>query len=130
MPPEPEKLSEPKKKKEKKPKLPKVDSSRKSLEMFRQGMSVADIAKERSLAISTIFSHLTKFIITGEIQPEKLIGNKERFAEVMDYLESHGEYESMSQLFADAEGKFSYDELKVGVAFMEKMQEVEQGKTE
>lgn len=130
VPPEPEKLSEPKKKKEKKPKLPKVDSSRKSLEMFRQGMSVADIAKERSLAISTIFSHLTKFIITGEIQPEKLIGNKERFAEVMDYLESHGEYESMSQLFADAEGKFSYDELKVGVAFMEKMQEVEQGKTE
>ena len=49
------------------------------------------------------------------------IGSKARFAEVMDYLESHGEYGSMSQLFVDADGKFSYDELRIGVAFMEKM---------
>ena len=87
-----------------------------------QGMSVEEIAKERSLIVSTIFSHLTRFIATGEIQPEALIGSKARFAEVMDYLESHGEYGSMSQLFADADGKFSYDELRVGVAFMEKME--------
>ena len=129
VPPEPEKLSEPKKKKEKKPKLPKVDSSRKSLEMFRQGMSVEDIAKERSLAISTIFSHLTKFIITCEIQPEELIG-KEKFSEIMDFLESHSFSGSVSPLYAEAEGKYSYEELRVGLAFMEKMQEVEQGKTE
>ena len=110
-----------KKAKEKKEKPAKGDSYRKSLEMFKQGMSVEEIAKERSLIVSTIFSHLTRFIATGEIQPEELIGSKARFAEVMDYLESHGEYGSMSQLFADADGKFSYDELRVGVAFMEKM---------
>ena len=127
--PELEKLPEPKKKKEKKPKSPKVDSSRKSLEMFRQGMSVEDIAKERSLSISTIFSHLTKFIITGEIQPEELIG-KEKFSEIMDFLESHSFSGSVSPLYAEAEGKYSYEELRVGLAFMEKMQEVEQGKTE
>lgn len=112
-----------KKSKEKKEKPAKGDSFRKSLEMFKQGMSIEEIAKERSLAVSTIFSHLTRYIATGEIQPEELIGDKEKFAEVMDYLESHGEYGSMSQLFADADGKFSYDELRVGVAFLEKMRE-------
>ena len=64
-----------KKSKEKKEKPAKGDSYRKSLEMFKQGMSVEEIAKERSLIVSTIFSHLTRFIATGEIQPEALIGS-------------------------------------------------------
>ncbi|MBQ5424374.1 MAG: HRDC domain-containing protein, partial [Bacteroidales bacterium] len=82
--PELEKLPEPKKAK---PKPSKGDSFKKSFEMFKQGMSVADIAKERSLVESTVYSHLTRFIKTGEIQPEELIG-KEKFSEIMDFLES------------------------------------------
>ena len=125
--PELEKLPEPKK--AKKPKPSKGDSFKKSFEMFKQGMSVADIAKERSLVESTVYSHLTRFIKTGEIQPEELIG-KEKFSEIMDFLESHSFSGSVSPLYAEAEGKYSYEELRVGLAFMEKMQEVEQGKTE
>lgn len=117
--PELEKL--PKPKKAKKPKPSKGDSFKKSFEMFKQGMSVADIAKERSLVESTVYSHLTRFIKTGEIQPEELIG-KEKFSEIMDFLESHSFSGSVSPLYAEAEGKYSYEELKVGLAFMEKMQ--------
>ena len=75
--PELEKLPEPKK--AKKPKPSKGDSFKKSFEMFKQGMSVADIAKERSLVESTVYSHLTRFIKTGEIQPEELIGKRVLF---------------------------------------------------
>lgn len=117
--PELEKLPEPKK--AKKPKPSKGDSFKKSFEMFKQGMSVADIAKERSLVESTVYSHLTRFIKTGEIQPEELIG-KEKFSEIMDFLESHSFSGSVSPLYAEAEGKYSYEELRVGLAFMEKMQ--------
>ena len=117
--PEIEKLPEPKK--AKKPKPSKGDSFKKSFEMFKQGMSVADIAKERSLVESTVYSHLTRFIKTGEIQPEELIG-KEKFSEIMDFLESHSFSGSVSPLYAEAEGKYSYEELRVGLAFMEKMQ--------
>ncbi len=117
--PELEKLPEPKK--AKKPKPSKGDSFKKSLEMFKQGMSVADIAKERSLVESTVYSHLVRFIKTGEIQPEELIG-KEKFSEIMDFLESHSFSGSVSPLYAEAEGKYSYEELRVGLAFMEKMQ--------
>lgn len=117
--PELEKLPEPKK--AKKPKPSKGDSFKKSFEMFKQGMSVADIAKERSLVESTVYSHLTRFIKTGEIQPEELIG-KEKFSKIMDFLESHSFSGSVSPLYAEAEGKYSYEELRVGLAFMEKMQ--------
>ena len=117
--PELDKLPEPKK--AKKPKPSKGDSFKKSFEMFKQGMSVADIAKERSLVESTVYSHLTRFIKTGEIQPEELIG-KEKFSEIMDFLESHSFSGSVSPLYAEAEGKYSYEELRVGLAFMEKMQ--------
>ncbi len=120
--PELEKLPEPKK--AKKPKPSKGDSFKKSFEMFKQGMSVADIAKERSLVESTVYSHLTRFIKTGEIQPEELIG-KEKFSEIMDFLESHSFSGSVSPLYAEAEGKYSYEELRVGLAFMEKMKETE-----
>ncbi|MBO7133810.1 MAG: helix-turn-helix domain-containing protein [Bacteroidales bacterium] len=115
--PELEEAASPKKKTEK---MAKGDSFKKTFEMFKQGMTVEEIAKERSLVESTIFSHLAKFITTGEIQPEELVG-KERFAEIMDYLESHGEYNGLSQLYTDADGIFSYNELRIGVAFMEKM---------
>lgn len=120
--PDLEDLPEPKK--AKKPKPSKGDSFKKSFEMFKQGMSVADIAKERSLVESTVYSHLTRFIKTGEIQPEELIG-KEKFSEIMDFLESHSFSGSVSPLYAEAEGKYSYEELRVGLAFMEKMQETE-----
>ena len=86
-------------------------------------MSVAEIAKERSLVESTIYSHLAGYIRTGEIQPEELVG-KEKFAEIMDFLESHGEYAGLSQLYTDSGEKFSYNELRVGTAFLEKMHEV------
>ena len=114
-----EEVPEPKKK----PKPSKGESNKKSLEMFRQGMSVAEIAKERSLVESTIYSHLAGYIRTGEVQPEELVG-KERFAEIMDFLESHGEYAGLSQLYTDSGEKFSYNELRVGTAFWEKMHEV------
>lgn len=113
-----------KKKKEKKEKPPKVDTYKKSLELFRQGMTVDEIAKERSFVASTIYSHLLRFISTGEIQPEKLVG-KERFTEIMNYLEAHGSYENITLLYTDADGKFTYNELRVGLMFLERM-----GKTE
>lgn len=45
----------------------KGESSRLSLEMFKQGKSIADIAAERSMAISTIEGHLAGFVTTGEV---------------------------------------------------------------
>lgn len=57
-----------KKQKESKPRAKKGDSNRRSLLLFKQGMSIERIAAERNMTIRTIESHLASFISTGEIK--------------------------------------------------------------
>lgn len=66
-----EKPSKKKKKKEPKEgkaKKQKGDSRRLSLEMFQSGMSIEDIVEERKLVVSTIATHLAKFVESGELK--------------------------------------------------------------
>ena len=44
-----------------------------SLAAFKSGMSVAKIAETRGLAVSTIETHLARFIPTGEVKLEELV---------------------------------------------------------
>jgi hypothetical protein len=44
-----------------------------SLELYREGKTIRDIATERNLTDSTIFTHLTSFIVTGEVDVRDLV---------------------------------------------------------
>ena len=44
-----------------------------SFELFQQGKTIAQIAKERDMAVSTIANHLTRYIDSGEIYIDALI---------------------------------------------------------
>jgi ATP-dependent DNA helicase RecQ len=44
-----------------------------SLEMFKQGMRVAEIARRREMAHSTIEAHLTRFVQSGELRLEEVV---------------------------------------------------------
>ncbi len=54
-------------------KEPKEKSSLITYRMFRQGMTRAEIASERNLAVSTITSHLATFIPTGELTVDDIL---------------------------------------------------------
>ncbi len=49
------------------------DTYRISLEMFRDGLAVPDIARERGVQPSTIEGHLARFVATGEIRLDELV---------------------------------------------------------
>ncbi|GGB22341.1 helix-turn-helix domain-containing protein [Puia dinghuensis] len=51
----------------------KGDTNRISLQLHREGCSVAEIAKRRGLTISTVEGHLASFIFTGEIDVKELV---------------------------------------------------------
>lgn len=51
-----------------KPKAKKGDSKLKSLALYQQGLTIAQIATERGMAVSTIEGHLASFVKTGEIR--------------------------------------------------------------
>jgi uncharacterized protein YpbB len=54
-------------------KPPKGESNRMSLELFKEGKSIAEIAIIRGLATSTIEGHLVSFIKTGEVDVKELV---------------------------------------------------------
>ncbi len=55
-------------------KVKKGDSRMMSLELFREGFSISQIAQKRDLALSTVENHLCTFIETGEVKVEELVG--------------------------------------------------------
>lgn len=59
-------------KKEKAPKAPKEKTAMISLRMLRQGMTRAEVAEERGLALSTVTGHLRPFVLSGELTMEEL----------------------------------------------------------
>ncbi|MGM9732752.1 MAG: helix-turn-helix domain-containing protein, partial [Prevotella sp.] len=62
-----------KEKKEKKPKEEKEKTYVTSYKLYRDGMSIPDIAAARNLTVSTIFSHLGRYVATGQIKLEEIV---------------------------------------------------------
>jgi hypothetical protein len=59
-----------------KKKLPKPDTKKQSFELYKTGKTIEEIAKERSLAVSTISGHLAYFIGTGELDVHDLVSTE------------------------------------------------------
>lgn len=91
-------------------KTPKVDTKLISLELFRQGKSIEQIADERGYVDSTIFGHLTHFVLTGEIDAEVLLPS-ERIQEIKNYIADKNTV-SLRDLVVESEGKYNYNELR------------------
>jgi hypothetical protein len=54
----------------------KGDTRAISFRLFKEGKSIAEIAKERNLAVSTIETHLTKFVRQREIKLEEILSRE------------------------------------------------------
>ncbi|MDD2198147.1 MAG: helix-turn-helix domain-containing protein [Bacteroidales bacterium] len=85
-----------------------------SLELFKQGLSVDEIAKERGLVFSTVFNHLLHFVLNKELEPEALI-EKERFQEIKEFLKDK-DLSSLTELVEAGNGKYDYSELRLVIS--------------
>lgn len=89
----------------------KGDTKRISLEMFKAGKSVFEIAEERGYVPSTITNHLASFITTGEIKVSDLMSMahynslKERIPQTT--------FENLTDLKNKLDDKYSYEELRL-----------------
>ncbi|MDR2801961.1 MAG: helix-turn-helix domain-containing protein [Prevotellaceae bacterium] len=99
--------------KEKKERAPKGESQRISLQLFRGGKTIAEIAKERNYAVSTIEGHLTEFIKTGEVPVTELVP-PEKIAVILPLVKSiiNGTNTTISTLKEQLGRNYSYMEIK------------------
>lgn len=84
-----------------------------SLELFRQGKTVPEIAEERQFTINTIYNHLLGFIASGEIKPEQLL-EKSKIPAIQKAVIAHGTA-SLRTLKENLGEEYSYEEIKVVV---------------
>jgi HRDC domain./PIF1 helicase. len=91
----PEKAEE--KKKEKKE---KGESFRVTLQMYRDGKNIAEIAKERNLAESTIGTHISKYVNTGELNINDFI-SAEKLEQATQRIKTSESFGSVLELLSD-----------------------------
>ena len=89
-------------------------------DMFRKGMSVEDIAKERNLQTATIFSHLANSYTNGkEVDIKRLITGDE-LAEIIQAVKEKGTEEGMKPIFDYLNEEIDYGKIRLGISFYEK----------
>lgn len=100
-----------------KPPKPAVNSTAQvTLELWRAGKSIDQIAAERSVTVSTIEGHLAQAIANDEpIDPRRFYTGEEE-AEIRAALEGHTD-EALKPVFDHLEGRISYGKLRIFRAF-------------
>ena len=88
-----------------------------TLELFKNGQHVAEIAQTRGLAESTIESHLAQAIENGERLDPRGLYTAEEERQMHDALEGYDEI-ALRPVFEQLEGRVSYGKLKLYRAFV------------
>lgn len=88
----------------------KGDSSKVTLQKFREGMDMDAIAAERGLSHSTIMSHLIDFVKTGEVEICEIIDSKKLELIMKEYLTDKTQTSTiLKQKLPD---EVSYDDIR------------------
>ena len=89
-----------------------------SFELFKAGLSIKEISKERSLTAGTIENHLANYISSGDIDILELIPLK-RYKNIRNQVEAAGEVKGLTALKEKVDGSITYMELKMVLMSME-----------
>ena len=108
------KADNPKKQRKEKSSNIKTDTKTLSLNLFKAGKSVAEIAKERNFASSTIEGHLAFFIGTGEIDIDSFV-TREKQLVIKEAAAKQGT-ESLTTLIQILPENYTYGEIRMTLA--------------
>jgi PIF1-like helicase/helix-turn-helix protein/HRDC domain-containing protein len=108
------KASTPKPEKKEKSTETKIDTKKLSFDLFKQGKTIAEIAKERNMVITTIEGHLSLFIATGEITIDQLMPQSKQQL-IKDAIKIHGSA-SLKVLIEHLPNDISYGEIRMVLA--------------
>ena len=95
----------------------KIDTKTQSFDLYKAGKTIEEIARERSLANSTIEGHLAHFVSTGELDIFTLM-ERAQVEEVEAYFREQNTTVSAAAkaFFGD---KYSYGQLKMVLEYMQ-----------
>ncbi len=105
-------------KKTKEPKPKRIPTKDVSFEMFQRGMTIKEIALERNLAFSTVFSHLSQFVENGVLQLSDIVPQQHIDA-ITDYVRTHPKYQNATEIKNALDGSITYYEIMLVAKLLE-----------
>ena len=96
----------------------KGETQRISLQLFRNGKSIEEIASARSLAYSTVEGHLSGFVFTGEINVLEMVDNV-KLEKISDLFNKNPAF-SASQLRQQLGEEYSYGQIRAVMSYCTK----------
>ena len=92
------------------------DTKQASLEMFEQGMTLAQIAEQRGLVRATIEGHMAHWVAQGKVDIDRLVTNEKRQAIEQELTRRQGQ--SFSAVKQALGNHFSYGEIRLVQAYL------------
>ncbi|SQA77539.1 conjugal transfer relaxase TraA [Capnocytophaga ochracea] len=103
--------------KDDKPKKEKRSTYDITLQLWKEGKTVAEIAKERTLSQATIYSHIAKCIEQDKIAITEVLP-KETINELNTIFKENEELTTLKSLYEKTEERYSWDELRLFRAYL------------
>ncbi len=93
-------------------KIPKKGETQQlSYDLFKKGMSIKEIAKERGFVTGTIESHLSQYILSGDLKVEDIM-SKDKYLKLKKIMETTS-FEGLTDLKNKIDDKFTYGEMRM-----------------
>ncbi|WP_434035287.1 helix-turn-helix domain-containing protein [Formosa sp. 4Alg 33] len=89
----------------------KINTKDLSLDLFKSGKSISEIAQERDLNENTIFGHLAHFIPEGVVKMTDVM-SKQTYNELYEIIPKT-KFENLSDLKMKLDDKYSYGEIRL-----------------
>jgi len=87
-------------------------------ELFKEGLSIEEIAKKRKLQPTTIFSHLANSIAKGkDIDIHKLV-SEEEIAKIDKALKENPNFEGLKVIFEYLNSEIDYGKIRLGITYL------------
>lgn len=103
--------------KDDKPKKEKRSTYDITLQLWKEGKTVAEIAKERTLSQATIYSHIAKCIEQDKIAITEVLP-EETINELNTIFKENEELSTLKSLYEKTEERYSWDELRLFRAYL------------
>ncbi len=103
--------------KDDKPKKEKRSTYDITLQLWKKGKTVAEIAKERTLSQATIYSHIAKCIEQDKIAITEVLP-EETINELNTIFKENEELTTLKSLYEKTEERYSWDELRLFRAYL------------
>ena len=99
-----------------------TDTKKASLQLFKLGRSISEIAGERNLSAGTIETHLAHFVFTGELNVNEIV-SKEKIQPIMEAIEKNNNLQELAPVKLQLGDGYSYGEIRAVMNYMRRMKE-------